>query len=296
MRKKNSQHLKVLSVLTLVFTLFLVSSVSYGYSFRLKKVEIYFKDLPKSFDGFKIVHVSDFHIGNFKKRKTVERGVNLINKQNADIVMFTGDMVTVEASETEKMKDILQTIKSKLGKYAVLGNHDMGDYMFIRQIEDKINNIKKLVKYEEEMGFKVLRNENTYVKINSDSIAILGVDNWGLPPYKKDGILSEALKGLPEAIFKILLTHNPRHWREEILKKTTIDLSLCGHTHGGQIGFSVGKVKWSPAKAHYPEWWGLYQEDKQYLYVNRGFGYVFAPIRPGMPAEITLITLRCKEN
>ncbi len=277
----------------LLLSLLLTYGMIWGkYNFKVEKHVISFKNLPKSFDGLRIIQISDTHFGSFSDTSYYNRVVNTINQQNADLVFFTGDMVNNEAREADDYVSMFKSIKAKYGKYAILGNHDMGDYRRWYTESGKISNYFDVVKVYEKMGFKVMLDENTYLKINNDSIAIVGVKSWSLPPFKKFGDLKKAMTGVPDSIFKILLSHNPSHFNEEVEAKTNIDLTLAGHTHGMQMGFYNNYFKWSPIQYVYPHWGGLYKEGEQYINVNKGLGFLGVPIRMGIKPEITLIVLR----
>ncbi|MFT6998879.1 MAG: putative MPP superfamily phosphohydrolase [Cryomorphaceae bacterium] len=274
-------------------------SILYGigrgrYRFRTEKVNLAFDHLPKSFEGFKIVHISDIHIGSFfNNYGAVQRGVDMVNALEPDLILFTGDMVNNYADEVKGWENVLGGLKAKHGKYSIFGNHDYGDYVQWESEVEKKANLDKLADYHEKMGFKLLTNEWTELKSNSgEVIEIIGMENWGLGGFSKYGDLAKSTAGTDPKRFQILMSHDPSHWDAEVMKKTDIDLTLAGHTHGMQFGIEIpGWIKWSPVKYRYPRWGGLYTEGKQHLYVNRGFGYLGFPGRIGMPPEITLIEL-----
>ena len=256
-----------------------------------------FKRLPVDFNGFKIIHISDFHCGSFDNKEKLSYGIDLINQQNADIILFTGDMVNNIADEVLPWKELISSLRAPHGKYAVLGNHDYGDYTSWEKEEDKINNLKKLITLENEMGFTVLNNSNKKIKFKDSSIDLVGVENWG-SGFKKKGDLDLALKNTNSEDFKILMSHDQTHWQEKVLlHQQKIDLTLSGHTHGMQFGIEIpGIIKWSPAKYRYKHWAGVYQETGQIINVNRGFGFLAYPGRVGIYPEITLITLQKQKS
>lgn len=262
------------------------------YNYKVKKLKVKFKNLPKSFDGFKLVHISDIHTGSFDSLEDVQRGIDLINSQNADIVCFTGDLVNNDSREVEPYIESFKTIKSKYGTFSSLGNHDYGDYKKWPSNQAKKDNLELLFKHHKEIGFKLLNNEATFVSKEGEKIAIVGVENWGKPPFPQHGNLEKALEKVNPSDFKILLSHDPTHWDYKVLKHpTNIDLTLSGHTHGMQFGVEIPGFKWSPIKYFYPRWAGLYKQAQQYLYVNRGFGFLGFPGRVGIWPEITVIEL-----
>ena len=292
-RKVSNFFFIIGTITALLFLLLLSYGMKWGkYDFEIEKHEISFKNLPKSFDGLKIVQISDTHLGSFPDTSYLTKAINLINAQNADIIFFTGDLVNNQAIEANDYISMFKCLKAKYGKYAILGNHDMGDYRRWYTEADKLNNYFDIVKANQLMGFKMLLDTACYLKINNDSIAIVGVRNWSLPPFKKYGNLKRAMNGVPNSIFKILLSHNPSHWDREVQGKTNIDLTLSGHTHGMQIGFYNKYFRWSPIQYMYPHWGGLYKEGEQYLYVNKGLGFLGLPIRLGIKPEITVIVLK----
>ena len=264
------------------------------YNYRVYNYDLNFEDLPKEFDGYQITHISDIHSGSLNNIKSVEYAVELINEQNSDLILFTGDIVNNRADELDVWKNTLSKIEANDGKYSVLGNHDYGDYVNWKFEHEKKDNFEKLLKIQNEMGFNLLMNENINIKRNQQSISLIGVENWGKGRFKKKGDIDTACNGLNENDFKIVMSHDPSHW-DEILKnhKTHFHLTLSGHTHGMQFGIEIpGWIKWSPAKWAYKHWAGLYNENKQFLNVNRGFGVLGFPGRVGIPPEISVITLK----
>lgn len=272
-------------------------SIIYGtargrFNFMLEELSLSFSSLPEKFDGLRLIQISDFHIGSFYRHEDqLEKIVEIINSYNADLILFTGDFVNIYANEISPFKNILSKLRAKEGMFSILGNHDYGDYHQWSDEKEKKKNFKEILQYQEEIGFKMLLNNSVLLNREKESIAIVGVENWGKPPFAQYGKLKQALKDTPKQSFKILLSHDPSHWDEEVVGKENIQLSLAGHTHGMQFGIKVGDKRWSPVQYKYPRWGGLYQEEDQYLYVNRGLGCIAYPGRVGMPPEITLIEL-----
>ena len=293
------QRRKFISQITLTLASIPFGALLYGmyrgkYNYKVFSYELEFDDLPVSFDGFKLTHISDIHCGSFDNPEKVKYGIDLINKQDSDVIMFTGDLVNNVSKELNPWKGLFSSLKAEHGVYSILGNHDYGDYMNWDNDQDKINNLENLKKIQNEMGFKLLLNENDFIIKNGEKLAVIGVENWGAGGFKKSGDLNKAIEGVSNADFKILLSHDPSHWNNQVVPHNFIfPLTLSGHTHGMQFGIDIpGWIKWSPIKWRYPEFAGLYQNAKQYLYVNRGFGYLAYPGRVGMWPEITVITLK----
>lgn len=263
------------------------------FDYRVSNQILRFKNLPDAFDGLRIVQISDSHVGSFLDNKTpVETALELVNKQNPDVLLFTGDMVNNRSREANNWVQSFGKLKANIQKLAILGNHDYGEYAEWENEEAKSQDVKNLVALEEQMGFKVLLNDAVRLKRHGQEIAFIGVENWGHKPFPQYGDLNKASKNVKDLPFKVLLSHDPSHWDAEVVKHTDIDLTLSGHTHGMQFGLNMPGFKWSPVKYRYPRWAGLYQEGRQYLYVNRGFGYIGFPGRVGMPPEITVIDLK----
>ena len=273
------------------------ASMLYGitkgkYDFRVNKLKLAFENLPAAFEGFKIIHISDIHSGSFDSREAIIDGIRLVNEQEADVILFTGDLVNNDSREIIPFINDFKDMRAPHGVYSVLGNHDYGDYKKWNSAEDKQKNMELLYQYQEQMGFQLLNNQNAAIAIGDDVIGIYGVENWGNPPFPQKGDLDRALTGREEIPFKILLSHDPTHWDKKVLSHPShIDLTLSGHTHGMQFGVEIPGFKWSPIKYVYPQWAGLYSRAKQHLYVNRGFGFLGFPGRVGIWPEITMIEL-----
>jgi len=262
------------------------------YRFKLHQVAIKCERLPESFDGLKIVHISDLHLGSFGFRYHIlERAIDIINNLNPDLILFTGDLVNNYGWELRGWAPVLEKLKAKKGKFSVLGNHDYGDYSNWETEAKKIENFESIKNFYKAIGFKLLCNEAVKLNVRKDTLAIVGVENWGKPPLKQYGDLDKALHSVHEIPFKLLLTHDPSHWDAEVVDKTDIALTFSGHTHGMQAGFIIGNKQWSPIQLKYKQWAGLYQKNQQHLYVTRGLGWLGFPGRIGMRPEITSIEL-----
>ena len=276
-----------------IFSLLAIDGIIFGkYRHTVRKVKLRFKNLPESFKGYKIVQISDVHSGSFFNPQKLQKAIDLINEQDADVVLFTGDMVNNYADEFKPFIPLFKSIKAKDGKFSILGNHDYGDYGAWNSREEKAQNIPTLKNYQAEAGFKMLRNENIALEKNGEKIYLLGVENWGIKPFPQYGDLDKALKGVPEDAIKVLMSHDPTHFDEVVKKhKTNVHLTLSGHTHGMQFGLDLKNIKWSPVKFKYKKWADLYESEGKYLYVNRGFGVIAYPGRVGINPEITVIEL-----
>lgn len=265
------------------------------YRYKVHHKKLTFDNLPSEFDGFKIVQLSDLHVGSFfEEFDKVEAGLKMVMDLKPDMILFTGDMVNNYSKEAEPWINQLKSLDAPYGKYAILGNHDYGDYSRWPSKEAKAENLQRLKEIEKEMGFDLLLNENRKIEKNGQSFSLIGVENWGLPPFPQHGDLKKALVGSDDASFQILMSHDPSHFDAQVTSESDIDLTLSGHTHGMQFGVELGNIKWSPVKYKYPKWAGLYDNGKQKLYVNRGFGYIGFPGRVGIMPEITLIELSSK--
>ena len=276
-----------------IFSALVIDGIIFGkYRHTVRKVKLRFKNLPESFKGYKIVQISDVHSGSFFNPQKLQKAIDLINEQDADVVLFTGDMVNNYADEFKPFIPLFKSIKAKDGKFSILGNHDYGDYGAWNSREEKAQNIPTLKNYQAEAGFKMLRNENIALEKNGEKIYLLGVENWGIKPFPQYGDLDKALKGVPEDAIKVLMSHDPTHFDEVVKKhKTNVHLTLSGHTHGMQFGLDLKNIKWSPVKFKYKKWADLYESEGKYLYVNRGFGVIAYPGRVGINPEITVIEL-----
>jgi predicted MPP superfamily phosphohydrolase len=268
--------------------------VSSAYDYRVKRRTLYLPNLPKAFDGIKLGQLSDIHSGSFYDRKAVIGGVDMLLKEKPDMVFFTGDLVNNVASEMYEYQDIFSKVKAPLGVFSVLGNHDYGDYHYGQgPSAAKIKNLADIKQTHKNMGWNLLLNENRRLKIDGDELAILGIENWGVGRFAKYGRMDLAVKDTDDVPVKLLLSHDPSHWRAQVLPEyPQIDAMFSGHTHGMQFGFVTDKFQWSPAQYVYKEWAGHYKEGLQQLYVNVGYGFLGYPGRVGILPEITIFELR----
>lgn len=281
-----------LAIAAIPFASFLYGITKGKYNYEVKRVKLAFKDLPKAFHGLRVVQISDVHSGSFDDPEEVKRGIEMINELNPDLVLFTGDLVNNVASEVEPYIDMFASISPSIGKYSILGNHDYGDYWRWNSKEEQSENLIQLEKHHKSMGFKLMKNEFTRIEKEGESIVLAGVENWGKPPFHQYGDLNKTLEKVNENDFTLLMSHDPSHWDAHVLNhKKHIHLTMSGHTHGMQFGIDIPGIKWSPVKYKYPRWSGLYTEQSQNLYVNKGFGFLGFPGRVGMWPEITLFEL-----
>jgi uncharacterized protein len=264
-----------------------------GYNYQLRRVTLRFANLPKAFHGTTIVQLSDIHVGSFGSHRAVQRGIELVNAQQADYLVFTGDLVNNRTAEVNPWMKQLSELQAKKGIYSVLGNHDYGDYTQWPNQAAKEQNMAHMFEVHRKLGWRLLMNEHVILESQGERIALIGVENWGARGrFAQYGRLQDALAGTQDIPFKLLLSHDPSHFEAEVLEKEAIDLTLSGHTHGMQFGVEIpGYIKWSPASLVYPYWAGLYKFGQQFLYVNRGFGFIGYPGRVGILPEVTLITL-----
>lgn len=293
-------RLKFLSYVGVTLTVIPAISFIYGmvrgaYKYRVHKVKVTSPNLPQAFEGFKIVQLSDMHSGSFMGTEPLIKAFNIVLEQKPDAIFFTGDLVNNEAVETEPHLESYKMLKAPYGVFSTLGNHDYGDYKQWNTPEEKLQNLEKLKQVHADSGWRLLMNEHVAIEKDGEKIALLGVENWGgrgwFPKYGK---LHEAHKGTENYPYKILLSHDPSHWDmqvSQIKHYKDIDLTLSGHTHGMQFGIEIPGLKWSPAKYIYKHWAGLYKQENQYLYVNRGLGFLGYPGRLGIWPEITVIEL-----
>jgi predicted MPP superfamily phosphohydrolase len=267
--------------------------LSGAHDYRVRRINLPIKGLPAAFNGLKIAQLSDIHSGSFWNKTAVEGGIDLLEAENADIAFFTGDLVNNKANEMRNWGSTFERLKAPLGVYSVFGNHDYGDYVNWPSIAAKEKNLNDLREVQKNMGWKLLENDNHIIEIDGEKLGIIGVENWSARGhFPKYGKLDQATKGLEETSLNVLLSHDPSHWQAEVVSDyPKIDLTLSGHTHGMQFGVEIPGFKWSPVQYFYDEWAGLYKSNEQYLYVNRGYGYIGFPGRVGIQPEITILTL-----
>ncbi|HEY4064380.1 MAG TPA: metallophosphoesterase [Puia sp.] len=275
----------------------LFSSLIYGFSnkykYQVKKVRLSFANLPAGFRGLKIIQLSDIHSGSFADRAAVARGVDKVLAEKPDLILFTGDLVNDIATEMKDYAAIFARLKAPMGVFSTLGNHDYGDYTWWETPEHKKANLDYLKQIQHDMGWRLLMNEHVVLERGGDQIALLGIENWSAKArFPKYGKMGEAHAGTEKYPFKILMSHDPSHWDAEVRPHyPDIDLALAGHTHGMQFGIEIPGLKWSPVQYAYKQWAGLYEEGRQKLYVNRGYGFIGYPGRVGILPEITVIEL-----
>lgn len=274
-------------------------SLAYGmtwgkYNYKVIRQRIFFPDLPDAFDGFTITQISDVHSGSFDNPDKINYAIDLVNEQRSDMILFTGDIVNTHAKEMFPWIATFNRVKSyEYGKFAVLGNHDYGEYIDWNNQEDKEDNFNAIKKLYAQIGFDLMLNEHKFIEKDGQRIALVGVENWGRG-FKQAGDLNKASQGLAKGDFKILMSHDPSHWELEVKNHPGhFHLTLSGHTHGLQFGIEIpGFIKWSPVEYIYKQWAGLYEHLGRYVYVNRGFGFHAYPGRVGIWPEITVIELK----
>ncbi|HEX5169915.1 MAG TPA: metallophosphoesterase [Cyclobacteriaceae bacterium] len=271
-----------------------VFGISRGaYDYCVKRRTIYLPNLPKSFDGIRIGHISDIHCNPGYFKVAVQGGVDLLMAEKTDVIFFTGDLVNYRTDEVKEYIGIFDKVRAPLGVYSVTGNHDYGSYISWPSEEAKRKNFRDFLIAHKELGYDLLMNEHRFLEQGGDKIAIIGIENWGKGRFPKFGKLDVAHEGTDEAAVKLLLSHDPSHWDLQVRPDyKDIDVMFAGHTHGFQMGIEVGNIKWSPAQYSYKQWADLYREGNQYLYVNRGYGCIGFLGRIGMPPEITIIELK----
>ena len=266
--------------------------VSGAHDYRIRRVKLRFPGLPAAFNGIKIVQISDIHSGSFYNKTAVRGGVDMLMNEKPDVVFFTGDLVNDETREINDYIGIFNKVSAPLGVFSTTGNHDYGNYRMWPSTDAKEKNFQDLIEAHKILGWDLLMNEHRWLRVDGEQIAVIGIENWGTGRFPKLGKLNEAYVGTEDAPLKILLSHDPSHWDAEVRPEyPDIDLMLAGHTHGFQFGIEAGNFKWSPSQWIYKQWAGLYQEGQQYLYVNRGYGYIGYPGRIGILPEITVFEL-----
>ena len=275
------------------------ASILYGltrgkYNYQVINHTLFFEDLPSAFNGFKLTHISDIHSGSFDNEDKIAKGIELINEQKSDVILFSGDIVNSKAEEMDPWIPHFNKLKAKQGKFSVLGNHDYGEYVHWNTSEEKERNFQAIKDIHPKIGFDLLLNESIYINKDNERIALVGVENWGTR-FKKVGDLNKASSDVKKEDFKILLSHDPSHWDSEVKNhEKNFHLTLSGHTHGMQFGIEIPGIKWSLAQYAYKQWAGIYKSLNQYINVNRGFGFLAFPGRVGIWPEITVITLKKK--
>lgn len=276
----------------LTILIFIYGIIKGKYAYRVIKHTLFFDDLPQNFDGFTITQISDVHAGSFQNPKAVQRGIDLIKAQQSDLFVFTGDLVNNKAEEIKPWISYFSQVKAPFGQFSILGNHDYGDYIKWESESEKSANLQQLKKYHQELGFRLLLDEHVTLHKGTEQIILAGVENWGIG-FGERGDLNKAMIDVKSDDFKILLSHDPTHWDEEVKKlPSKIHLTLSGHTHGMQFGIEALGIKWSPVKYRYAHWAGIASENGRYLNINRGFGFIGFSGRIGIWPEITVIELK----
>ncbi|MDP2385624.1 MAG: metallophosphoesterase [Bacteroidota bacterium] len=291
-------RLKFFSYVSLAFAAIPFTSLMYGifrgaHKYKVHRTTLKSKKIPSAFNGLKIVQISDIHTGSFTDTAGLEKAFSIIQKEKPDVIFFTGDLVNNIYTETEGFMDTYRKLQAPMGVYSIFGNHDYGDYIQWHSEEEKLEAREKLKNVHKEAGWRLLWDEMVDLEKDGEKIALIGTQNWGLRGFTKYGNLAKAYQGAENYPFKILLSHDPSHWGKEVIEDfKDIDLTLSGHTHGFQFGIEIPGFKWSPSQYIYPHWAGLYKDGEQYLYVNRGLGFLGYPGRVGIWPEITVIELQ----
>lgn len=277
-------------IAALPFTALLYGMIKGKYDYQVRNIKLAFNTLPGAFKGFRVVQISDIHTGSFMDKAPLEKAVKLINDLKPDVIFFTGDLVNDMSTELVPYKEILAGLKAPHGVFSILGNHDYGDYYQWPSKEEKIANLENLIASHKELGWDLLLDEHRKIIKDGESISVIGVQNWSARMnFRRYGDLNKALENITYSPVNILLSHDPSHWKAEVAGKIpAIDLTLAGHTHGFQFGIEIPGFRWSPVQYVYHEWAGLYSENQQHLYVNRGLGFLGYPGRVGILPEITL--------
>lgn len=292
-------RLKFFSQLAITFTVvpavgFIYGMVKGAYNYKVHKVKVPSPKIPGAFNGFKIVQLSDIHVGSFNDTVALNRAFDIVMEQKPDLILFTGDLVNNHSDETNDFLEVFSRLKAPYGVYSVLGNHDYGDYIQWDTDAQKKANLERLKSIQAKVGWKLLMNEHVALEKNGEKIALLGIENWGgSMRFPKYGKMTEAHKDTEQYPFKILMSHDPSHWEKQVQPEyPDVDLTLSGHTHGMQMGIEIPGLKWSPSQYFYKQWAGLYKSGEQFLYVNRGLGFLGYPGRIGIWPEITVLELQ----
>ena len=276
------------------FSSFIYGMVKGAFDYKIHKVKVVLPNLPSEFNGLKIVQISDIHSGSFVSTSPLETAVKMIQEQNADIIFFTGDLVNNESKEMNPFMEVLSKITAPMGVFSTLGNHDYGDYVTWESQLAKEKNLQDLKDIHSKLGWKLMMNEHVSLKKGESEIVLIGIENWGgnlnFPKY---GDMKKAYTGTEKYPVKLLLSHDPSHWNLQVTEEfKDVDITFSGHTHGFQFGIEIpGLIKWSPSQFVYKQWAGLYSKNDQYLYVNRGLGFLGYPGRVGIMPEITVMEL-----
>ncbi|NLJ06037.1 MAG: hypothetical protein GX437_00050 [Sphingobacteriales bacterium] len=280
----------------IIFFLIMSGMFIFRYQYKTEKYIVENEQIPETFDGFKIIQLSDLHLGNFRNYAVMKKITQTINRLNPDLIVFTGDMTTFHPDEMKDYLEFLSELEAKNGKFSVLGNHDYGDYLTCYDSTGRQQLIQKLIHYQKNAGIQPLLNQHVFIHCDSDSILLAGIENWGPAPYKVYGNIEKTLGEHADFPLIILLSHDPRHWQYQLKDSFNIFLTLSGHTHGGQFGIYTHLVKWSPVEKISRYWGGLYFENDKQLIVNKGLGVIGFLGRIGIRPEISLIILKSGKN
>lgn len=272
---------------------FLYGMIRGAFNYKVHRVKVALPHLPEAFSGLRIVQISDLHIGSFVSSEPLERAFELVNAQKPDIIFFTGDLVNNLSSEVDPHLEVLKKLRAPMGVFSTIGNHDYGDYVQWENKADKQANFERLKGLHTEVGWNLLMNEHRIFEREGEKIAVIGIENWGAAMnFPRRGDLPKAYKGTESASVRLLLSHDPSHWEAQVRKEfPDVDIMFAGHTHGAQFGVEIPGFRWSPVQYFYKQWAGLYNQGKQYLYVNRGLGFLGYPGRVGISPEITVMEL-----
>ena len=285
-----------LGLAAIPFSAFLYGMFKTRYDFKIFRNKLEMDDLPAEFEGLKIVQISDFHAGSLDDIEAIKIGLNMIQDLEPDLILFTGDLVNNTSEEFDKFIPYFKKLTAKIGKYSIMGNHDYGLYYNWQSEHEKEQNEQKIRDHHKTIDFDLLENQSRRIERNGKFINLIGVENWGRPPFPPKGDLDRAISSIKPETVNILMSHDPHHWEDKVIPHSQkIHLTLSGHTHGMQMGIELPGFKWSPVSLRYKRWAGLYQENNQYLYVNRGFGHIGFPGRVGIRPEITLLELFTKK-
>ena len=297
---KRSQGIIITGSILICSGFFLV--IAYGlfwgrYHLNVEKQDLYFDSLPEQLNGFKIVQLSDIHLGSFEKNTNVmENTVRIVNQIQPDLLLFTGDLVNNFSEEVTGFEPYFKQLSAQYGKFAIQGNHDYGDYSSWPDSASKTKNLLQIQSFLTDAGFNLLLNQWKKITVKDTSLFLIGVENWGHPPFPQYANLNVAMTNIPDRSFKILMSHDPSHWNSIVVPQTDIPLTLSGHTHGAQFGIKIAGIEFSPIYFIQKHWGGLYKSDNQFLYVNRGLGTIGFPGRIEMRPEITVLTLFGTKN
>ncbi len=285
-----------LGIAAIPFSAFLYGMFKTRYDFKIFRKSIELNNLPKEFEGLRIVQISDFHAGSLDDLEAIKLGLDKIQSLKPDLLLFTGDLVNNISEEFDKFIPYFKDLTAKYGKYSIMGNHDYGLYYNWSSKEEQVENEQRIRNHHKSIGFDLLENQSRKIEKNGEVLNLIGVENWGRPPFPPKGDLDKAISEIQADSVSILMSHDPHHWEDKVIPHSQkIDLTLSGHTHGMQMGIELPGFKWSPVSLRYKRWAGLYKENDQYLYVNRGFGHIGFPGRVGIKPEITLLELVSKK-